>query len=74
MNHCQTGPGLDMLREDTVTVETFFKKIISYGKFHIDKKVEKVMQLTPMYPSYSFSSVQSFSHIHLFATPWTAAL
>ena len=47
MNHCQTGPGLDMLREDTVTVETFLKKIISYGKFHIDKKVEKVMQLTP---------------------------
>ena len=26
MNHCQIGPGLDMLREDTVMVETFFKK------------------------------------------------
>ena len=32
------------------------------------------MQVPRLHPTYQFSSVQSLSHVQLFATPWTAAL
>ena len=42
----------------------------TYGNIHVSMLFS---QIIPPSPSPQFSSVQSLSHVQLFATPWTAA-